>query len=48
LVFTGKGTPPKEISSETDVIELVKNNQNIIAYIDSDKVTGDVRVIATN
>ena len=47
LVFTGKGTPPKEISSETDVIELVKNNQNIIAYIDSDKVTGDVRVIAT-
>lgn len=48
LVFTGKGTPPKEISSETDVIELVKNNQNIIAYIDSAKVTGDVRVIATN
>lgn len=47
LVFTGKGTPPKEVSSETDVLELVKNNQNIIAYIDSDKVSGDVRVIAT-
>lgn len=46
LVFTGKGTPPKEVSSETDVLELVKNNQNIIAYIDSDKVSGDVRVIA--
>lgn len=47
LVFTGKGTPPKEVSSETDVLELVKNNQNIIAYIDSAKVTADVRVIGT-
>ncbi len=44
LVFTGKGTPPKEVD-EASVINLIKNNKNAIAYIDSGKVTDDVKVV---
>ncbi|OUX84027.1 MAG: hypothetical protein CBB95_17740 [Alteromonas sp. TMED35] len=44
LVFTGKGAPPKEVD-EASVIELIKNNKNAIAYIDSGKVTDDVKVV---
>lgn len=47
LVFTGKGTPPKVMASDQEVIDLVKSNPNIIGYVDSSAVTGDVKVIAT-
>jgi len=47
LVFTGKGTPPQEINSDAEVIELVKSNPNIIGYVDAASVTGDVKVVAT-
>jgi ABC-type phosphate transport system substrate-binding protein len=46
LVFTGKGTPPKEVDSDDEVLNLVKSNPNIIGYIDESKVTGDVKVVA--
>ncbi|MDP4527693.1 phosphate ABC transporter substrate-binding protein [Alkalimonas delamerensis] len=47
LVFTGKGTPPKEVSSESEVMALVANNPNIIGYVALDKVDDSVRVAAT-
>lgn len=47
LVFTGKGTPPKKVANDDEVLALVKSNPNIIGYIDSSKVTGDVKVLAT-
>lgn len=47
LVFTGKGTPPKEVSSAAEVIELVASNPNIIGYVNQEEVTGTVKVIAT-
>jgi ABC-type phosphate transport system substrate-binding protein len=47
LVFTGKGTPPKEVSSDAEVINLIKSNPNLIGYVDESSVTGDVKVIAT-
>lgn len=47
LVFTGQGTPPKEVNSDAEVIKLVTNNPNIIGYVDSGAVTGGVKVIAT-
>jgi ABC-type phosphate transport system substrate-binding protein len=47
LVFTGKGTPPKEVSSDAEVIDLIKSNPNLIGYVDESAVTGDVKVIAT-
>lgn len=47
LVFTGKGTPPKEMSDASEMINEVKRNINTIGFIASDQVTGDVKVIAT-
>lgn len=47
LVFTGKGTPPRQVGGDSDVLNLVKANPNIIGYIDESAVTGDVKVIAT-
>lgn len=46
LVFTGKGTPPRQVGGDSDVLSLVKANPNIIGYIDEAAVTGDVKVIA--
>ncbi|MCH4292999.1 phosphate ABC transporter substrate-binding protein [Shewanella sp. 3B26] len=45
-VFTGKGTPPKEVASADEVIGLVSSNPNIIGYIDSSQVNGSVKVVA--
>lgn len=45
LMFTGKGIPPKSMDSESDIIELVKNNPNIIGYISADAVTDEVKVV---
>lgn len=47
LVFTGKGTPPKEVGSDAEVIALIKSNPSLIGYISDSAVTGDVKVIAT-
>lgn len=45
LVFTGKGSPPKEVSSDAEVVDLVSQNPNVIGYIDSSSVTAAVKVI---
>ena len=47
LVFSGKGNPPKEVSSVAEMIELVSKNPSLIGYVDSASVTGDVKVVAT-
>lgn len=47
LVFTGQGTPPKELGSDSEIIKLVADNPNIIGYVDSSAVTSEVKVIAT-
>lgn len=46
LAFTGKGTPPKE-ADDNEMINAIKNNPNAIGFINSSKVTADVKVIAT-
>jgi ABC-type phosphate transport system substrate-binding protein len=46
LVFTGKGTPPKEVANDAEVINLVANNPNVIGYIDASKVGAGVKVVA--
>jgi ABC-type phosphate transport system substrate-binding protein len=45
LVFTGKGIPPKEVSSDAEVIDLVSKNPSAIGYIDSASVTDAVKVV---
>lgn len=47
LVFTGKAQPPKDVGSDAEAIELVKNNPNMIGYVSSGSAGGDVKVIAT-
>lgn len=47
LIFTGKAVPIKEVENDSEVLELVRDNQDAIGYVDSSKVTGDVRVAFT-
>ena len=44
-IFTGKGTPPKEVSNDTEVIKLVSTNPNLIGYVDASTVNDSVKVI---
>lgn len=47
LIFTGKGTPPKEVGSDEEVIDLVSKNESVIGYVDESKVTSSVKVLFT-
>lgn len=47
LVFTGKGNPPQEVTTDADVISFVSNNEYGIGYIDAANVTDKVKVILT-
>ena len=44
LMFTGKGTPPKEVAAE-EMIKLVSENPSTIGIIDSTMVSDKVRVL---
>jgi ABC-type phosphate transport system substrate-binding protein len=44
LMFTGKGTPPKEVSAE-EMIKLVSTNPSTIGIVDSAVVSDKVRVL---
>lgn len=46
LVFTGKGMPPKELSS-SDLISEVSANPEMIGYIDAAQVSDKVKVVAS-
>ena len=45
LVFSGKGEPPKEFSSDEEILKLVKENPAVIGYVDSAKVDASVKVV---
>ena len=45
LVFTGKGTPPKELDNDDAVKAFVASTPNAIGYIDSGKVDASVRSV---
>jgi len=47
LIFTGKGTPPKDVGADADVKKLVADNPNIVGYIDSSAVDASVTVVYT-
>jgi len=44
-VFSGKGTPPVEKSSDADVINFVKQNSGAIGYVASGTNTSEVKTI---
>lgn len=45
LVFTGKGTPPKDAGDDAAVKALVAANPNMIGYIDAGAVDASVKVV---
>jgi ABC-type phosphate transport system substrate-binding protein len=45
LIFTGKGTPPKESGSDADIKNLIAKNPNLIGYVDSSVVDSSVKVV---
>lgn len=47
LVFTGKGTPLKEMASEQEVLDSVAKNPAAIGYVSAGAVTGNVKVALT-
>ncbi|PRC91877.1 phosphate ABC transporter substrate-binding protein [Solimicrobium silvestre] len=48
LVFSGKGTPPKEVASSAEIKKLVTNNPNTIGYIEKSAVDSSVKVVLTS
>lgn len=47
MVFTSGGQPPKEVSSDTDVVEIVAKNPNTMGYVDKAHITSSVHVVYT-
>ena len=45
LIFTGKGTPPKEAGNDADVVKLVSENPNLVGYVKASAVNGSVKVV---
>jgi ABC-type phosphate transport system substrate-binding protein len=45
LVFTGKGTPPKEVPSDDEMVKLVAGNPSLMGYVDAAKVDASVKVV---
>jgi ABC-type phosphate transport system substrate-binding protein len=48
LVFSGKGTPPKEVANSAEVKKLVSTNPNTIGYIEKSAVDSSVKVVLTS
>jgi ABC-type phosphate transport system substrate-binding protein len=46
ILFTGKGTPPQELDSNSAVLNAVSSNPDAIAYMDASAVTDAVKVVA--
>jgi ABC-type phosphate transport system substrate-binding protein len=45
LIFTGKGTPPKQHANDAAVKAAVSANPSMIGYIDASAVDGSVKVV---
>lgn len=47
LVFTGKGKPPQELASDSEILQKVAGSANAIGYVDASSVNDSVKVIKT-
>ena len=45
IMFTGKGTPPKELKSDADVKAFVAADPKAIGYVDSSAVDSSVKAV---
>jgi TonB family protein len=46
LEFTGKGSPPKELHSDAEVVDYVAKTRGAIGYVSADSNTDGVKVLA--
>lgn len=47
-LFTGGGSPPRQIGSREELIEMVANNPQFIAYVEGDVSSEKVKVVYTS
>jgi ABC-type phosphate transport system substrate-binding protein len=45
LVFTGKSTPPRELSSSAEVVKVVAADPNVIGYVDKSALDSNVKIV---
>lgn len=45
MIFSGRGTPPKQVRSDSAVKRWLADNPGAIGYIDSKSVDGSVKVV---
>lgn len=45
LIFSGRATPPRVAPGEKEVIQMVLNNKNAIAYLDSKNVPPELKIV---
>ncbi|MEO8674639.1 MAG: hypothetical protein ABI569_03620 [Casimicrobiaceae bacterium] len=45
LVFSGQGSPPRQMDNASEVIDAVANNKGAIGYVDRKKVNSRVKVV---
>lgn len=46
MLFTGKGTPPRQIEDTAKVLDLIAKNPNLIGFVPAGSATGEVKVIS--
>jgi len=47
LVFTGQGTPPEEVSTQEEMLQLVADNPNTIGFVDESLANDTVTVVGS-
>ncbi|MDO6577212.1 phosphate ABC transporter substrate-binding protein [Alteromonas stellipolaris] len=47
LVFTGQGTPPEEVSTQEEMLQLVADNPNTIGFVDESLANDSVTVVGS-
>lgn len=47
LIFTGKGQPPKMLTDNSDVLQQVSSNADMIGYVGGSANTSNVKVLFT-
>jgi len=45
VMAIGKGTPPKELENDSEVIKMVAANPNTIGFVSASAVSDDVKVV---
>ena len=45
MIFTGRGMPPREVSSAREMLMLVGSNRDFVGYLDAARVTPDLKVV---